>query len=479
MSGRLWRKVLRLLTSPRLVLVLIVLVGIWSAVATAVPQEASQPAEYGEWAVRNASLVPIVRGVGLHRAFGSPVFVAAIVLLALSSASCAWRRSRAALVRTRLLREASGAGPAAVAQSADIEIAVPAELSEADALSRAAVTLDSLGIRTRPHDGVLLAVSPWWSAWGSALFHWALVALVASAFMGILLRSEGSMAIAVGDQRPDEEDSYVSVESGRLHSWVDKNRVIRVDDFDPAVEKDGMDLGAVPTVSVLDEDGRILVRQQVYPNKKLHSESLSIYQPAVGLSVRLALTTRSGRDLPEVVQLVDFSQEASGGTVPVQPMVLSNNAGQVILRLEASVPLDPDRRGGYGEWVPRRPSARVVLTDGGGTRLLDKVVRKGQSADIEGGGSLKVVDVGWYSSLVLVDDPTIPFVYGSMIVAMLGLALSVSTRQQLVVVALATGEDGTHLVVRARLWRYVPTTVDEMRTRLASSMMGREEGAQS
>lgn len=472
----LFRKLVKLLTSAKLAIVLIAFVGAWSTLATMVPQEATQPAEYAEWAAHSPSLVPIVRGVGLHRAFGAPVFVAVVVLLALSSAVCAWNRSRSAVLRSRRLREAAEADRDFVAASPDITIPIADGRDEQAVLAIAGATLCELGVKTRRRDGVLSAVTPWWAIWGSAIFHWALVALVVTVFMGMLLRSEGSMPVPVGDQRPDQEDSYISVESGSLHRWDGKDRVIRVDEFDPAVEKDGLDLGAVPTIAVIDGDGEVLVRQQVYPNKKLHSGSLSIYQPTVGLTVRLALTTKSGKPLPEVVQLVDFSQEETGGTYPVQPMVLSNNAGQVILRMEAMVPLDPDPRGGYGEWIPKRPAARVILTDGDDHRILDEVVAKGESAEIEGGGTLKLVDIGWYSSLVLVDDPTIPYIYATMILALLGLTLSVSTRQQSITVAVVPGPEAARLLVRARLWRYVPTTIDEMREALESALADDEEG---
>lgn len=478
MIRRLLRGALKLLTSATLALALIAFVGAWSLLATVIPQEATSAHGVVEaWAAANPLLAPVVEAVGLHSAFGSDIFIAAVVLLALSSAACAWGRTKVALRRARVLSQAASLSVSDLAGSHDFEIAVDRSISSEEALLRTERTLAELGVRTRRRDGVLLAVSPWWSVWGSMVFHWALVGMVLAVFAGALLRAEGSMPIAVGDQKVDQESSYLSVQTGPWHRWSGAARTIRVDDFDPAVEKDGIDLGAVPTVSVLDENGDAVVTQQVYPNKKLHAGSLSIYQPTCGLTVRLALTTKSGKRLPEVVQLVDFSQETSGGTVPVQPMVLSNNAGQVILRLEATVPLDRDPRGGYGEWIPRAPAANVILTDGSGNRLLDQTIRTGESGAIEGGGTLEVVDLGWYSALVVVDDPTIPFIYGSMIIAMLGLALSVSSRQQLIVLAVA--RDGGRLVVRARLWRYVTTTIDEMRDELQAAFGSDREGTVS
>jgi len=71
----------------------------------------------------------------------------------------------------------------------------------------------------------------------------------------------------------------------------------------------------VPTVSILDGAGTVLVKQRVYPNNMLHAGSLAINAPGVGLSIWLALLDPAGTETGRVVQYVDFSETAPEGTV--------------------------------------------------------------------------------------------------------------------------------------------------------------------
>jgi cytochrome c biogenesis protein ResB len=351
-------------------------------------------------------------------------------------------------------------------------------IPESEALDLAVAALGAVGIKARRGDGVLASVSPPWSVWGSPVFHWALVLFALAAFAGVLLRAEGPMAIAVGETKADKPPSYLSVEEGAWHDWTRVDRSIRLDAFDPSVTRGGIDLGAVPTVSVLDSDGTVLATQQVYPNNKLHSGSLSINAPACGLAVTIQLTTPSGQSLPPVMQLVDFSQETSGGTVPVAPLVASDNDGSVLLWMQATVPLDRTLDG-YGEWIPKEPSAYVVLEDGSGATLYDGLIRMGEAEALAGGGTIALTDIGWFSWLSLVDDPSIPYVYASMIAAMLGLTLSLVSRQQLVLAAVIDGPEGRALAVNTRLWRNAAATRDEIEAELTRALGSAGEGSAS
>jgi hypothetical protein len=196
--------------------------------------------------------------------------------------------------------------------------------------------------------------------------------------------------------------------------------------------------------------------------------------------VTISLTGPTGNRLPPAVQLVDFSQETSGGTVPVAPMVLSGAAGQVLLRMSATVPLDSSPQGGYGEWIPKSRAANVFIESGTELRLFVGVFGEGDTARLAGGGSITVQEIGWYSRLSLVDDPSIPFVYGSMIAAMLGLTLSLVSRQQLVTATtVGGGYEGLKLVMNVRLWRNVPTSRDEIERMMAAALGNEQEGAVS
>jgi len=142
------------------------------------------------------------------------------------------------------------------------------------------------------------------------------------------------------------------------------------------------------------------------------------------------------------------------------------------------VPLD--RVGGhYGEWIPKQPAARVLVTAAGGASLLDRVLRPGESVDLPGGGSIRLAGIGWYSRLSLVDDPTIPLIYGAMVLAMLGLTLALVARQQLLVATVIEGPDGVALAMNVRLWRNVPASRGEIESELVRALGSAEKGTMS
>ena len=480
MIRRLSRTISRTLGSPLLALVLIILVGAWSMFATIVPQGHLDDPEVAAWIAGKGALGSLTGAIGLHEAFGAPAFVVVAVLLMLSTAVCSWGRTKVAITRSRALRAAARADASLIGAKPDLVIAIDDEVTGESVPSLVVGALGAIGVKATEDRGIVRAVSPWWSAWGSPIFHWALVLLALAAFAGVLFRAEGNMVIPIGDTKPDAPESYLALETGPWHSWDGAPRSIRVDDFDPAMKKGDLELGAVPTVSVLDADGEVLVTEDVYPNNKLHIGSLSINAPTCGLTATIALTTAGGDSLPPVVQLVAFSQEASGGTEPFQPLVASNDAGQVLLRMSTSIPLDPRGDGTYGEWIPREPAAHVTLEDGSGIVLFDGIVRKGESAPLIGGGALELLDVGWYTHLALVDDPSIPVVYAAMILGMLGLTISLVSRQQMLVATVVDADDGDRaLAVRLRLWRNSSTDRAEVERVLAEALSTREEGERS
>jgi len=478
--ARGWRAATRRLRSPKLAVCLLAFIGVWSLIATAVPQGGPSAPAVAEWASEHTRIDAAVRAVGLHEAFSSPLFIAAAILLGLSTAVCSWDRTKVAIARARSLRSAASATQSEIARDKrGFAIPCGSARDESEALGIASETLSRLDLRVREQDGVLTSLSKPWTVWGSAVFHWALFVLFAAAFGGMLVRVEGSVAVPVGDTvSASRRASFVTYDAGPLSQWRSIRRSVRVDAFDPNYELAGIDRGAVPTVSLLDTQGNVLVTQRVYPNKMLHNGSLSISAPGCGLAVDMVLINPSGAEVSRYSQMVRFSQEASTGTAPLNTLVLKDASGGVALRMVARVPLDRSG-GGFGEWIPSRPRAIVRVQDGSGQTLLDSVVPVGGRASIKGGGTVEVADIGWYSRLALVDDPTIPLVYASMVVAILGLAVSLTTRQQLVVVACVDNAEGLRLIVDARMWRNAPVDRDELRDALSRALEGDEEGTPS
>lgn len=469
MSPRGLRSLLNVLASAWLAVAALAFACIWSILGTVIPQGATMLPSIVAWDAARPTLASVINALGLHRAFTAWPFIVCLVALGVSTVVCSWRRSRAAFARARVFHAAAASRPDDLIHERDLAIAIDPALPRAQALSAAAETLSGLGIRTKDRDGMLAAVSPTWSVWGSAVFHWSLVALMLIILVGNLQRSDGLMAVSVGQTKPDAPSSYGVLTTGPLHAWDSVHRSFRVDALAPDLKLDGIDRGPVPTVSVLDGTGAVLKKQLVYPNRMLHLGSLAINCPAVGLSANVSLIDSSGVVVGSTFESIDFSQDATDGTVPVGLLAVSSTSGQVRMRVGVTVPLDRVASG-FGEWIPKDPKASVTLYDASGATLGAKTIRPGESLKLPGGGSIRLNTIGWYARLSIVDDWTTPFIYAAMVIALLGLSVSLLARQQLVLAAVVPGERGTELALKMRLWRNVPTTRAEIEAELRAAL---------
>jgi cytochrome c biogenesis protein ResB len=335
-----WRRVVRFLGSAGLAVWLLAFAGLWSMMATAIPQGGSSDPLVAAWASQFPLIEPVVRTIGLHQAFSAPAFLVCVVVLFVSTALCAWQRTRAAMHRGRALGKAALADQQSIIESHDVEILCDPALSEPEVLSIASETLRELDIHAKRRGDVLSAVSPSWAVVGSPLFHWALVALIVVIFASSLGRSEGLMGVAVGQTQPDAPASYGSLHTGPLYDWRGVSRSIRVDAFALQFESDGTKHGPTPTVSVLDGKGRVLKTQRVFPNQQLKTGTLSIYPSAYGLSVALTMINSSGLETQHLWQLVDFSTTATEGTAPAGLIAISDSKGNPELKVAVTVPLE-------------------------------------------------------------------------------------------------------------------------------------------
>ncbi len=465
----IYRRIVRYLTSAVLVSVTLGFIGVWSIVATIVPQGDPTRGRAFEWAAANPTIAPVVDALGLHQAFDAPVFLVAIGVLALSTVLCSWQRTKVAVKRSRVLRAVASGDSLPALTDNDLLIGSTDGTSSADALAAAERALGELGITTRRSGEALVSASSPLAPWGSPVFHWALVGFMLFVLIGSFVRADGLIGLAVGQTKPDAPESYGKLSTGPWHSWDGVSRSFRLDDFEPRFTADGIDHGPVPTVSVLDAEGNVLKTQLVYPNKMLHLGSLKIGAPAYGLSVTLSLLDEAGTEVGSAVQLVDFDQSALEGTIPLEPLAVTDETGAPLAFVHATVPLISEN-GRFVEWLPKDVPARIAANSQDGAVLVDEVVAQGATVDLIDGLRIRVVDVGWYSRLSILDDWTIPFIYGWMILAALALSVTVFTRQRYVVVAAHEGPEGTGLAVRMRLWRHSATTRDEITEALTEAL---------
>lgn len=471
------RRVWRFLTSPVLATVLLLWIGVWSVIGSFVPQSDLDPRGVALWAAANPGLEAVAGVLGMHEAFTSPLFIVPGLFLALCTAACAWQRTGVARRRARSLRDASRNVEPGDETSADFEIACDPSLDDAALIERTAATLEHLGISSRKGERVVSAVSPWWSVWGTAVFHWALVALIVLIAGGSLARASGQMGVAVGQVKPDRPESYGQLTSGPLHSWDLVDRWIRVDDFDIDYVTGDLHRGPTPTVTVLDGEGNVLASQLVYPNNTLKQGALTIYPVDYGLSATLAMVDDEGAEMQRTTQLVDFAEGNPGGTAPITPLGLAGPDGVLAYHVIVSVPLD-ERPEGLVARTPEVPAAHVVIVDTGGAAVVDEVIGVGEGVALPTGGQLLLLGVDYYARLQMVDDPSIPLLYLAGLISMIGLGVATLARQMVLKAWIVKDPDGTRLLVRMRLWRIHSTSRSEIEDELRRAL-GAAEGSRS
>jgi cytochrome c biogenesis protein ResB len=475
---RALRKAVAALTSAGLALGLLVFLTAWSAVATLVAQGDPASQEVAAWAAAHPAIEPVVAAIGFHQAFSSWLFMACAVLLGVSTALCAWKRTRSAMARSRALARARQLDAGSLAVEHDLEVALDPAMTAAEAVTTASRVLADLGVRTKRRGELLTAVSAPWTAWGSAVFHWSLVALILLVLGGNLFRSDGLMGIPVGQTLADTPVAYGLLHAGPLFNRDGVHRSFRVDAFDPDYTTGGIDRGPSPTVSVLDAAGNAVVTQRVYPNAPLKLGSLTIHAAAYGLATYFSLENTAGAVSGRSLQLVDFSQTASGGTVPVGALQISDSAGRVLVSCAITVPLQGPARN-YVQSLPSNPKVRVVAVSPQGGLTVDKLVKVGETVSLPSGDVLKLDQVGYYARLSIVDDATIPFIYAGLVIAMIGLGISTLSRQQAVAATVVEGPDGSSLAVYIRLWRNAATSRAEIAAGLETALRPVKEKSDS
>ncbi|MEI8080477.1 MAG: cytochrome c biogenesis protein ResB [Actinomycetes bacterium] len=449
---KLLRKVTSWLASPRLAVVLLLVVGVWSFLGTLVPQGASGDAKVVAWGLANPVLASFVSALGFHQTFSSPLFVATVLLLAASTGVCSWRRTRVALRRYRLLREITDEEASRLLSRPSFTVGIGPS-APVDPLEAATDALGGMGLRVRERDGYVVAVSRPWAVLGSPVFHWALLLLILVILGGRLYRMEGLMGVPVGDSRPLAAESFGLVDSGALYKFSVPPDRVRVDKMNLVYMVDGLDRGPAPTVSILKPDGSVAASGVVYPNKPLRYGSIIVHPSEIGLSPGFALVTKDGVQGDRTNMIVDFSETTPGRTTAAEFELTAEQAADSIVA-SVTVPLQT-KDGEFIRAVPKQPSATFVVRPAtGGSPIASETVLVGQDIQLPNGSRLRLLGVGYYARLSIVDDPSIPLVYALLIVGMVAVSVSILGRQSLALLALQTDEAGeARLEVWFRDWR--------------------------
>jgi len=480
-----WRQV----TSMRLALVLLLLLGLAAIPGSLLPQWPQDAAKTQSFVDNNPFWGPVLDGVGMLDVFGSAWFTSIYVLLFASLVGCIVPR---AITHGKAARTAVAAAPRSLARyDGRLEDSSPLTASHAaDAVvawGRGRGVGRLVGYRSRvdertARDGTpQLAVALEQGAlreWGNLLFHTALVGVLFSMAFGAAYTYRGQAVLVEGQTFTNAAVAYDSFEAGRLFdpAWLDPFR-LRLVHFDSEFTASGLPVsfqanvtftepggqpeadtirvnhplevdggkiylqgnGYAPSFTVRDADGNIAFSGAVpfLPQDGVYTSTGVIKVPDVTRGDQLGFRATL---YPSAVPTVD------GSIVSVNPQannpVILLTAYTGDLGLDAGIPqnvyqldesqLSPVRGDdNLPLVVDLRPGDTITLPDGLGTVTWDSLPR--------------------FVALDLRADPSLPWILGTSLASLLGIGISLFAPRRRLWLILTPGDRERTLVEAAAL----------------------------
>jgi len=395
------KHLLTALRSRRLAVILLVGLTVYAWLATIVPLESVDPTRASHWAAEHPTLAAVTRALGLHHAFSTPLFIAALVLVTLSTGLCAWERSTMAVRRGRALGRVTESRVRTLRQSPHIRLGCMAA-TKAEAAAAADTALRTLRMRVRRGPLVIEGTSNTVGLLGSPLFHWALVGLFVAAGVGQMTRHEGTVRVLVQTSVQDDADAYESgAVAGPLFRSGYSDSDIGVTHIEQDLTVDGIPRGSSPYVEVVSDAAPVAVGW-VYANNPLRAGPIVIHlqegaDPAVVGSVRSLEASSS----EQVVLYYDFD------VAEAQTFGVDSNGDETLVIV---TPVGGER---------------VAVEVAGGSPSGRRVLGAGESVPIADDLVFEVEELTYYVSLRVVNDRSVPWVFCAFGLLVFGSALTV------------------------------------------------------
>lgn len=254
----------------------------------------------------------------------------------------------------------------------------------------------------------------WWhriGLLGSPLMHWGLVALIATATWGQLVRHEGVMLLFAGQPVVDDAAAYTGTRSaGPLFAGRHSATEFTLVDARRSLKIDGIERGASPLIEAQTPAGQT-VRGWVYPNAPLRIAGLTVNRSETGPGVVLAVArpapstggpgTSPGPEETDTIRLPLRAQD--DGTY----------------RSEAE--LDSPGTGLFALGVEQRPGSHIAVTVDDEPPVELGV---GESSTVRG-VTMRFDSPTTWATVVVVDDPSVPWLYAAMWAVVGGALLTV------------------------------------------------------
>lgn len=441
MSGPI-RRAVSFLRSRRLAVALIGLVAVYGILGTLVPQGLPADSKVVEWAAAHPTAEAIVVPLGMHQAYSAPFFLGLVLLLAASTTACAVERTRRA---NRLKRSIRGNPSAALLDKLrrrpeETIRVVSSEPSEV-LISRVSGVLQERGMKTATSDDWVTGQAGLIGLAGSPVFHWSLVLLMVFAAAGQATRAEGFMALPLGQRVAEVHENYLQIVEGPLFGERHTGLEFEMTQLDRDFIKDEVDFGTSPYIKVY-RDSELVTEGWVHSNNPLQVGSLMVHMAALGPSVTLAVEATGGPEIARETFTLDLSTDTSTGSVPqVFDLTDGSGASGLVARVQVLT------RASAG-WSATESRALLETSAVGADDFGPAVtVPEGSTFELPGGGRLRVVEITDWARVSVANDWSVPFIYGLLVLAILGLAVAVLMPARRVTALLVEDDEGRFLHV--------------------------------
>jgi len=421
--------VVRTLRNRWLAIGLIASLTLYVIVGTLVPQGRSVDSAVRLWAAAHPSAERVAASMGLHAAYVTPLFFVLIVLLAASTAACAWERTKRAIAGIGASAHLTDSHIARVARTQSDPIMLGEGIEPGAALAVVEQEMHRARLRTEARADAVDGRAGFIGLWGSPLFHWALVALMLVIVAGRLTRSDGNLVLPLNESIADSHDNYTYLEEGARFAERHTGLEFVAHEVDRVFVRGGVHYGPTPRVAAY-RDGVLVEETWVRPNNPLRAGGLMLQMLEFGPAVTLALESPQGPELGRKTLALRRSELASSGTVP-QSFTSSSGSSdqQVEVRIQVVVSRGAEANGGVSQAIIE--TATAGSSDFGPPLRLSE----GEFVLLPSGERLRIAEVKDWVEVAVVNDWSVPFVYAfvGLLISGLGLSVLIPARRATVV----------------------------------------------
>ncbi len=244
-------------------------------------------------------------------AFSSWWFITLVVMLAVNTSACTLRQWRGAVKRYKQIREGRVSGK-------PVTVDLPAS-DPADALATLAKLCRAKWYAVSLQNSRLVAHKNAIGVFGSALFHTALVALIFSAFCGVITGTWGRFGVSERFVFSEAADNYVVFEPSVFAPQDPRRFTLELEKLLVETDENGRVQRFASQVNAVDNKG-LRKTQIIRAGSPLVIGGVTIYQHRYGYSPIFTLVLKRGDVIDFIVELETFGepdeeQEYSGHLV--------------------------------------------------------------------------------------------------------------------------------------------------------------------